>query len=192
MENKEKPFLLIKTWMDKPEADELLNWLMFDVNWKSHIISFHGKSVNVPRLLCWFGDVQYKYSGILHQPQPMPEKLRGVMVNVSREAIKYTPKNHFNSVLMNYYRNGDDSIGMHSDNEKQLGADPIIASLSFGDSRRFVLVNKETKQKEEFTLNHGDLLFMLEGCQEHWQHGIPKEKNKTERINLTFRNTYPL
>jgi len=101
------------------------------------------------------------------------------------EQVSQSP---FNSVLANLYRNGQDSMGWHQDNETELGLNPIIASLSLGESRKFVLRHLETKQKHELDLSHGSLLVMAGETQHYWQHSIPKTaKPKGSRINLTFR-----
>ena len=106
-----------------------------------------------------------------------------------KENVEQQCHSAFNSVLANLYRDGSDAMGYHADNEKQLGANPIIASLSLGDQRLFALRHKKSKQKIDIILAHGDLLVMAGAMQHHWLHSLPKTKKlKTTRINLTFRN----
>jgi alkylated DNA repair dioxygenase AlkB len=154
---------------------------------QEHIVLF-GRPVAQPRLSLWMGDREatYRYSGRTFVPEPWdPEvaHLRGRIVASLGIA--------FNSVLLNLYRDGRDSMGFHSDDEPELGRDPIIASLSLGATRRFLLrprQKKGTVRPVELALTHGSLLVMREGTQRSWVHGIAKERDvTTPRCNLTFR-----
>jgi alkylated DNA repair dioxygenase AlkB len=162
-------------------------------DWKSHSITIQGKTIPVPRLIVWFGDVNYTYSGITHHAQPMPEFIayvRDILETLCSQ--KLNKKVKFNSVLLNYYRNGNDSISFHSDDERELKEEPIIASVSLGATRRFIFKSKaDPKIKQELALENGHCLVMYGATQKDWLHGIPKEpKIQEERINLTFRFTH--
>lgn len=164
------------------------------LDWKSHTLKIQGKEIPVPRLIAWYGEVNYKYSGITHYAQPMPdfiEHVKQVLQKLCSE--KLNQKVIFNSVLLNLYRNGADSIGFHSDDERELDEEPIIASISLGATRKFIFKNKEnSKLKEEYLLTDGHCLIMYGDTQKSWLHGIPKEPDiEEERINLTFRFTHP-
>lgn len=164
------------------------------LDWKSHTIKIKGKEIPVPRLIAWYGDVNYKYSGITHYAKPMPDFIdyvKKVLEKLCSE--KLNKKVLFNSVLLNLYRNGSDSISFHSDDERELDEEAVIASVSLGATRKFIFKNKEDgKQKEEYLLTDGHCLVMYGNTQKYWLHGIPKEPEvQQERINLTFRLTHP-
>ncbi|GAB4270968.1 MAG: hypothetical protein Kow0065_20700 [Methylomicrobium sp.] len=142
----------------------------------------------MPRRMCWYGDPDaiYTYSGVKHVPLPWSSELLEVRLCIERD-FGYL----FNSVLANWYRNGHDSMGFHADNEKELGIDPVIVSLSLGDERLFRLIHNKTRQKVDVLLGHGDLLIMAGALQHHWRHGLPKTaRPKSARINLTFRRVF--
>jgi alkylated DNA repair dioxygenase AlkB len=147
------------------------------------------KVLGMPRLIKWFGDIGYGYSSIYHPPQVIPKYIEEVMLKVNNFLLNQQVNSQMNSVLINYYRDGKDKINYHSDDLSQIGEEPVISSLSLGDSRIFKFKNKETKEKVEFTLNNGDLFIMKGKTQDIWQHGVLPEEQKGERINLTFRNT---
>lgn len=138
--------------------------------------------------MAWYGDpaARYRYSGVEHTPLAWTadlQTLRGDVESVCECA--------FNSVLANLYRDGQDSMGCHSDDEKELGPNPLIASLSFGDSRLLRFKHRESGRKLDIELNHGDLLVMAGTLQHHWRHELPKtRKIKRPRINLTFRRIH--
>lgn len=153
------------------------------ITWEQKNVVVFGVEHPQPRLTGWYGDVGYTYSGLRLEPRPMPDLLRGVMAAISEIAGEA-----FNSVLCNLYRNGQDRIGWHSDDETPFGPDPVIASVSFGAARRFQLRKKSTGETREVRLGEGDYLIMGRGCQRLYQHGIPRElKVKEPRISLTFR-----
>ncbi len=167
-----------------------INALNFDhIDWHQDTIKLYGKEHKLPRVSAWYGDSDrpYTYSGLTLQPKPWTDKL-----NWLREQLEPICKRHFNSVLLNWYRNGDDHISWHTDAEPELGKSPLIASINFGESRRFLLRLKDDHAtKLEIPLHHGSVLVMAGELQHHWQHSVPKQKKvKSSRINLTFRNIY--
>lgn len=158
-------------------------------------ISFYGKTMFLPRLTAWYGDLAYNYSGILNEAKPMPPSVMAVR-NYLETSFSHLPgmtdkKSILNSVLLNLYRDGSDSVDWHSDNEQGLGPaknNVIIASITFGHARNFVLKSKKTNQKISFELGHGDVLFMGGQTQKFWAHKVPKTSEKVgKRLNLTFR-----
>jgi alkylated DNA repair dioxygenase AlkB len=164
-------------------ADKLFLVLKRDVSWKQEK-TFYGNVF--PRLTAYFSDigVTYAYSGVSHESNPWPWYLKEVKERVEKQADGI-----FNSLLLNYYRNGKDSIGWHSDDERELGKNPIVPSLSFGSERVFQIRHKKTREKKEYLLKHGSLLVMSGTMQHYWQHSVPKTtKVNDPRINLTFRN----
>ena len=170
------------------------DWLAVDpqqvswdnICWQRDHIRMFGKIVAVPRFSAWYGDEgkSYTYSGLKLNPHPWNEILRGI-----RQTVEQKTGCTFNSVLLNWYRDGTDSMGWHADDESELGVNPIIASVNLGASRRFLMRRKDDHRcKWELTLTHGSLLLMRGRMQHFWQHAIPKEKKITSlRINLTFR-----
>lgn len=176
---------LVRGFYNHKESDLLFTALLTKVHWQEEEIFIYGKPVKVPRLMCWYGDpgAYYRYSGVDHQPRPwIPELLE------IRQKVEQQCRCTFNSVLANLYRDGKDSMGCHADDEKELGVNPVIASLSLGEERLFKLHHKKRKQTYDINLAHGDLLVMAGTCQKHWMHSVPKTKlHKTPRINLTFR-----
>ncbi|MGZ5050704.1 MAG: alpha-ketoglutarate-dependent dioxygenase AlkB family protein [Methylobacter sp.] len=169
----------------RSESDLLFEQLNAELAWQDEAIFIYGRWVKVPRLMCWYGDsgACYRYSGVDHQPLRWTPVLQAI-----REKVEQQCGCGFNSVLVNLYRDGNDSMGCHADDEKELGLNPVIASLSLGDERLFKLHHKKTKDKLDIVLGHGDLLVMAGTLQHHWMHAVPKTKKpKTARINLTFR-----
>jgi len=145
-----------------------------------------GRQVDSPRLSCWMGDpaARYRYSGTEFVPQPWHPALLPL-----RDQLAAFCGHAFNSVLLNRYRDGDDGMGWHSDNEPELGPAPVIASLSLGAGRRFLLRRRDDHAKKaEVLLDHGDLLVMGGQTQRLYQHCLPKSARPlAERLNLTFR-----
>jgi len=167
-------------------ADCLLKALLAQVSWQQSLIRIYGRTVEEPRLSCWMGDsgAVYRYSGTVFKPKPWIEP-----VTFLKQTVEAFSDHHFNSVLLNYYRNGQDSMGWHSDDEPELGIQPVIASISLGNVRRFLLREKR-KGARSFGLNlaHGSLLLMHGDLQQHFQHALPRTlKSMDARINLTFR-----
>ncbi|MDB5950570.1 MAG: Alpha-ketoglutarate-dependent dioxygenase AlkB [Massilia sp.] len=162
---------------------EVLARLIAETAWRNDVITVWGKQHPQPRLTAWHGEAAYAYSGIRLEPLPFTP-----LQQVLRAAVEEVSGRRFNSVLLNYYRNGRDSMGMHSDNEPELGRDPAIASLSFGAARTFVLQHKVTKERLRIDLTDGSLLLMAGSLQQNWLHGIPKiSRAAGPRVNLTFR-----
>ncbi|WCE32010.1 alpha-ketoglutarate-dependent dioxygenase AlkB family protein [Vibrio sp. SCSIO 43137] len=165
-------------------SEHLFHQLLNSLNWKQEKIQMFGRQVLQPRLQAWHGTKCYTYSGLTMQPEPWTEPL-----SVIRQACELVAGQEFNSVLANLYRDGNDSMGWHQDNEKELGHQPVIASVSLGESRRFLLRNKLSGEKHEWLLNSGSLLIMAGNTQNDWQHSVPKTKKaKGNRINLTYRH----
>jgi alkylated DNA repair dioxygenase AlkB len=172
-------------WLSRDEADALFSTLRDTVAWETHRIRMFGREIDSPRLSCWIGDpgTSYTYSRTRFEPCPWPEALVPVRARLD-EVLGAA----FNSVLANRYRDGRDRMGWHSDDEPELGPQPVIASLSLGATRRFAL--KPRGQGERFTLDlpHGSLLVMDGGTQTRYRHALPGTRRAVdERINLTFR-----
>ncbi|MGF1707500.1 alpha-ketoglutarate-dependent dioxygenase AlkB family protein [Enterovibrio baiacu] len=171
-------------FFSEEEAAEIFSELLSTLPWQQQPISMFGREVLQPRLQASFGDKAYGYSGLELPAANMPPSLEQLKKSCEAQA-----NTSFNSVLANLYRDGQDYMGWHQDNEVELGKEPAIASLSFGETRRFVLKHLESGEKREFELNSGALLIMAGKIQTYWQHSIPKTaKMKGQRINLTFRN----
>jgi alkylated DNA repair dioxygenase AlkB len=167
--------------------DEILARLIDETAWQSETIVMWGKPYVSPRLVCWYGDegTAYFYSGIQHHPLPWTPLLSQLRRRVEEES-----GTRFNSVLLNYYRGERDSVAMHSDDEKELGPEPVIASLSLGQTRTFVMRHKSDRSQKtrRLPLESGSLLLMKGATQRCWQHGVPKQtKPCGPRVNLTFR-----
>jgi len=173
-------------WLASTDADRLLSELERRVSWTQGTLKLFGQSVLEPRLSAWFGEFDYTYSGRTLERAPYPA---GVPELLKR--VESASKRHFNSVLVNRYRDGSDSMGLHSDDEPELGVNPVIASVSLGAARRFVLKAKKKSQSPalvSYELGHGSLLIMGGSCQHDYRHALPKRVGLTaERINLTFR-----
>ena len=169
------------------EASTLLSGLLRDIPWRQEALHIAGKRINVPRLQCWMGDRSslYGYSGMRLLPIPWHTTVLTI-----RQRVQALAGIEFNSVLLNYYRDGKDSVAWHADNEPELGTDPIIASVSFGAERYFQLKPKQrgTANNYRLLLRHGSVLVMGKGLQSKWLHQLPKVEGLDQpRINLTFR-----
>lgn len=170
------------------ETLELFQVLHQSIQWRNDKIKMFGKIYNIPRLQAWYGenDAKYSYSNINLSPIPWTKELLEI-----KAKIEATCNTEFNSVLLNLYRNGTDSNGWHSDDEKELGENPIIASISLGQERIFQLKHKVENTKIDILLENGSLLLMSGTMQKNWKHQIPKTKKPlNSRINLTFRRIY--
>jgi alkylated DNA repair dioxygenase AlkB len=178
---------LYPSYFTAEESNEILQRLFMEVNWRRDKIKCYGKEIALPRLTAWYGDADkhYTYSKITMNPIPWTPALLYI-----KNRVEEIAQTIFNSVLLNLYRDGKDSISWHSDDEPELGKYPIISSVSFGCERKFQLRHKFNKELEKLELNltHGSLLIMKGKTQQYWQHQIPKtSKPVTPRINLTFR-----
>ena len=164
----------------------LMDQFIHTVPWKQQEFRIYGKKILTPRLTAWYGDNNktYKYTGTKFDPMPWTQEL----LELRKKVEEFTTYS-FNSVLLNYYRNGNDSVAWHRDNEKELGINPVIASLSLGQARKFDFRHKENhQQKYSLELGNGSLLLMKGDLQHHWEHRIPKSTLEIgARINLTFR-----
>ncbi len=180
-------------WMGGTEAGAVYQQLAGALNWQEERVRIAGRWVDVPRLVCWYGEENavYCYSGVKHTPSPWNPLLLTL-----RHRLENFCGQQFNSVLGNYYRSGQDSMGWHSDDEPELGDEPFIASLSLGAERRFRIRHKKTGTGFDIPLAHGSLLLMGGSLQRHYRHCLPKCSPKTQtdtlgRINLTFRFIHP-
>ena len=172
-------------WLDSASADAALRALLETVRWRQEVITLFGRQIPQPRLSAWYGDpaAVYTYSGLTNTPQPWTPLLAEL-----RGAVEEAAGAGFNAALLNYYRDGKDSMGMHADDEPELGTHPLIASLSLGSSRRFVLRHrKRADGRLDLELGHGSLLVMGGSTQHHYRHGVPKQAGRGARVNLTFR-----
>lgn len=184
---------MIEGWLDPDEADVLLAQLIETIPWENHRIRMFGREVASPRLSCWIGDAgaSYVYSRTRFEPHPWSPALLAL-----RDRVEQVCDARFNSVLANLYRDGNDAMGWHSDDEPELGVCPVIASLSLGAERRF-RIRPRTPRGEQvgrtdvrsLSLPHGSLLRMGGETQRRYQHALPRMRGLTQpRLNLTFRN----
>ena len=184
-------------WLAQDEADALLAALTATIPWETHRIRMFGRELASPRLSCWIGDAgaHYTYARTRFEPRAWPPALA-----LLRTRIEAACDARFNSVLANLYRDGSDSMGWHSDDEPELGAQPVIASLSLGAERSFRLrrrlprgVRATPADSCRLRLPHGSLLRMAGDTQRRYRHAVPKDRAAlSARINLTFRWIGPL
>ncbi len=180
-------FIYYPNFFSKEKADIFFETLLEETPWQHDEITIFGKKILQPRLTSLYGNEgkSYGYSNIVMHPHAFNNTLTFI-----KDEIENTINEHFTTVLLNLYRNEKDSNGWHADNEKELGRDPVIASLSLGEERVFQIKHNTNKEvKRSIILQHGSLLVMKNGAQIHYKHQIPKaSKSKKPRINLTFRN----
>jgi len=171
---------------DRQESLSLMQEFINTVPWQQRTVTMYGKLIVTPRLTAWYGDAgaAYTFSGTKFDPLPWTDQLQQM-----RETVEGIAGLTFNSVLLNYYRDGNDSVAWHSDDEYELGIKPVIASVSLGQVRRFDMRRKtDHKDKYSVDLENGSLLLMKGDMQRNWEHRIAKSpKLLKERINLTFR-----
>lgn len=173
----------------QPQESVELRRQMSTLDWQQPQIRLYGRSVAIPRRQIWMGDphCSYRYSGVTFQPEPWQAGLR----QLCERLVRHTG-HPLNAVLLNHYQHGEHHMGWHSDDEPELGQDPVILSLSLGQSRRFDLKHKQLNTQLSLELNDGDLLVMGGTCQRFWQHRVPKQTRlEAERFNLTFRYLLP-
>ena len=177
--------ILTPNFLDEATADILFEELLISTKWEDTELIMFGKKVREPRQSTWHADphLAYTYSGSQRRPQPWTHTLANIRA-LCESHIGTT----FNGVLLNHYRNGNDYMGWHADNERCNGPEPIIASLSLGAERRFDLRHRETHDVATTSLAHGSLLVMSGLSQQKWVHRLPKSARVEEaRINITFR-----
>ena len=172
-------------WLAEDDADLALAALRDELEWEQREIVLFGRRILQPRLIAWAGNLGYRYSGQTLEPRDFTRTVQRLLDRVRAEAGA-----PFNHVLVNRYRTGEDSMGLHADDEPELGPDPRVATVSLGAGRRFIVKprRKGDGPRRDLTLGHGALLVMGGTCQRHYVHGIPRESGATgERISLTFR-----
>lgn len=174
-------------FFNQEESNHFFDVLKNQIEWRQEPIKIFGRTVMQPRLTAWYGNEgkRYRYSGVEMQPQPWTNELL-----IIKHRIEEFTQYSFNSVLLNFYRNGNDSMGWHSDDEKELGKNPAISSVSFGAERVFHFKHRNEKHlRKKVLLSNGSLLVMSGSTQHFWHHALPKTTQPIgERINLTFRN----
>ena len=172
-------------WLPENTAANYYTLLQHELPWRQDNIKLFGKAVAIPRLQVWMGEPHcyYTYSNLSLQPKPWHPLLCKLADELAEEC-----KTSFNCVLANWYRDGQDSMSMHADDEPELGQNPVIASLSLGTERTFILKHKKTAERVTVPLGHGSVLVMQGTTQQFYVHGINKTKRINDgRINLTFR-----
>lgn len=172
-------------FLSASEAAVLLRELLAEVRWRQDHLRIHGRQIPFPRLTAWYGDpgAVYSYSGIENRPVAWTPALARL-----RDRLRAALGTGFNSALLNLYRTGSDSMGWHADDEPELGARPLIASVSLGAARRFELRSRASGETRRVVLEHGSLLVMSGETQHRWRHQVPKEPTvRAPRVNLTFR-----
>ncbi len=173
------------SFLEPSFAEHAFAALTTEIAWAQDAMVLYGRRVAFPRLTAWYGDpgAAYTYSGIRNEPRAWTPLLRAL-----RDRVAATSGARFNSVLLNRYRGGDDGMGWHSDDERELGAEPVIASLSVGAVRTFELRHRGDRERIALPLASGSLLVMSGATQRHWLHRVAKDRRATgARINLTFR-----
>lgn len=173
------------TFYSEKKSKSYFNYLREEINWRKDELKMFGKTHSIPRYHAWYGDAgaEYSYSKIKLERNDWSKELLEIKKDLE-EALQY----NFHGVLLNYYESGDDYMSWHSDNEKEMGIRPLLASLSFGAQRNFTFRHKASAQKKSLSLASGSLLVMEGTIQEFWQHQLPRSKKVSEgRINLTFR-----
>ena len=167
------------------EADHFLKVLSTDIAWEHDEVMMFGKKITTKRKVAWYGDkpFDYTYSHVKKSALPWTAVLKAI-----KDKVEQASGETYNSCLLNLYHNGEEGMGWHTDNEKELKKEGAIASVSFGAVRKFAFKHKETQEKVELTLDNGSLLVMKGTTQSHWLHRLPPSKKITvPRINLTFR-----
>ena len=171
-------------FVDPRDAGEVHAALVRELTWEQREIVLFGHRILQPRLIAWAGELPYRYSGQTLEPRPATPSLRTMI-----ERVVERTEVPFNHVLVNRYRDGGDSMGMPADDQPELGEDPVVATVSLGEARRFVVAPRRGKApKIEYRLEHGSLLVMSGTCQAHHRHGVPRASGvRGERLSLTFR-----
>lgn len=171
------------------EADAHLAALLAEIPWRHDEAVICGRRIATARRVAWYGDsaFAYTYSGITRTALSWTERLLAVRQAIEKHVAGLSPA-VFNSCLLNLYSDGLAGMGWHSDDEEELGANPVIASVSLGAARKFSFKHKQTREKREMLLQHGQLIVMRGQTQQHWLHAVMKSMKVCEpRISLTFR-----
>jgi len=178
-------FRWLPGWLEPAEAGRLLDLLRVEIPWEDHAVTIVGREVPVPRRVAFYGPFPYAYSGIVHPARPLP-----AVVAVLRDRIESVSGHPFNTVLMNLYRSGSDSVSWHSDDDYPHGGHPAVASLSLGETRRFRIAHKRrADERYAVDLTAGGLLLMTGTSQTDYRHALPKSpKALGVRVNMTFRH----
>jgi alkylated DNA repair dioxygenase AlkB len=174
-----------QAWLPPADADRAIAALRAELAWEQREIVLFGRRVLQPRLIAWAGALGYRYSGQTLEPRPFTPAAAWLL-----DRVRAAAGQPFNHVLVNRYRTGEDSMGMHADDEPELGADPQVAIVSLGAARRLVVRprRKQEPARHDLRLGHGALLVMGGTCQRHYVHGVPRQAGPVgERISLTFR-----
>jgi len=171
-------------WLGADEAAALAARLRDTLAWEQRSIVLYGREVMQPRLIAWAGERPYRYSGRSLEPRAFTSELAAI-----RDRVAAAAGVAFDHVLVNRYRDGNDSMGMHADDEPELGPDPVVAALSLGATRRFVIQPRRKRDggRHVVLLEHGSLVIMGGSFQHRLRHGIPRAAAAGERISLTFR-----
>jgi len=178
----------IKDFLPEDQLQGYFDKLYGEICWKNDEVWIFGKKITTGRKTAWYGDpgLTYTYSKVSRTALAWTVSLADL-----RDRITEMSGESFNSCLLNLYHNGNEGVGWHSDDEKELGSEPVIASLSLGAERKFIFKHKRNSEKVEIILASGSLLLMKGTCQLHWVHSLPKSKKIPDpRINLTFRTIY--
>ena len=176
-------FRWLRGWLPPDEARPLFDALLHEATWQDHVFRMGAREVPMPRRVDFYGPHAYAYSGLVHPARALPPRLEAMRVRI--EAAAGQP---FNTVLLNLYRDGADSVSWHSDDDYEHGGHPAVASLSLGATRRFRLAHKRSTERFALDLADGDLLVMEGRSQLDYRHALPKSAAvKASRINLTFR-----
>lgn len=175
--------LFYEHWLSGDVTSSLYQQLLATVSFERRSVTIFGRPVPQPRLIAWCGATTYRYSGLTLPPRAVPACLTGVFSEVSTAA-----GTEFNHLLLNLYRDGQDSMGMHADDEAELGPAPVVATLTLGAPRQFLLRARRGSHRAAFTLGDGSLLIMGGQCQKEYVHGIPKTRKAVgPRLSITFR-----
>jgi alkylated DNA repair dioxygenase AlkB len=182
---------LLESWLAPDEAEQLRSELVRELCWEQRHIVLFGKPVLQPRLIAWAGELPYRYSGQTLEPRRWPASISGALDALGAR-ISAVSGALFNHVLVNRYRDGKDSMGYHADAEPELGPDPVVATLSLGETRRFLIRAQRRAARERalsLPLASGSLLVMGGTCQRHYRHAIARDAETPlgERLSLTFR-----
>tara|TARA_Y100001968_G_scaffold312605_1_gene335978 strand:+ start:2281 stop:2856 length:576 start_codon:yes stop_codon:yes gene_type:complete len=180
-----RPWIILTGWMCQQETDYWSKCLVDKISWERPFVNVYGKTYQVPRLTFFLGEsgIKYNYSNVMHESHGWPYWFKPLLERVNLES-----KTSFNGCLLNLYRDGNDRMGWHSDDESELDSLAPIASFSLGASRDFLLKHRKCNSKQSLNLSNGDLLIMQPNCQKYWLHSVPSRKKVKEvRINLTFR-----